>query len=67
LRGLKAKRVVALCKEAGVALTPAGATFPGGHDPKDSNIRIAPTFPPPEELKTAMEIFCNAVLLAASE
>ncbi|MCL1807413.1 MAG: aminotransferase class I/II-fold pyridoxal phosphate-dependent enzyme [Oscillospiraceae bacterium] len=63
----KAKRVVALCKEAGVALTPAGATFPGGHDPKDSNIRIAPTFPPPEELKTAMEIFCNAVLLAASE
>jgi DNA-binding transcriptional MocR family regulator len=63
----KAKRVAALCKEAGVALTPAGATFPGGLDPQDRNIRIAPTFPPLEELRAAMDIFCNSVLLAASE
>jgi DNA-binding transcriptional MocR family regulator len=62
-----AKRVVALCSEAGVALTPAGATYPGGNDPDDRNIRIAPTFPLLGELKTAMEIFCNAVKLAAGE
>ncbi|MDR0293437.1 MAG: aminotransferase class I/II-fold pyridoxal phosphate-dependent enzyme [Oscillospiraceae bacterium] len=62
-----AKRVAALCAGAGVALTPAGATWPGGRDPKDRNIRIAPTFPPLEELRTAMEVFYNAVLLAASE
>ena len=62
-----AKKVVALCKEAGVVLTNAGATFPYGNDPKDSNIRIAPSYPPVEELQIAMEIFCISVKLAAIE
>ncbi len=62
-----AARTVALCKEAGVVMTPAGATFPYGKDPKDSNIRIAPTFPPLHELETAMELFCIAAQLAALE
>lgn len=62
-----AKKVVALCKEAGVVLTNAGATFPYGNDPKDSNIRIAPSYPPVEELQVAMEIFCISVKLAAIE
>lgn len=62
-----AKRVVALCKEAGVVLTGAGATYPLGNDPHDSNIRIAPTFPPNEELKTAMDVFCICAKLAACE
>lgn len=62
-----AKKVVALCKEAGVVLTDAGATFPYGLDPKDSNIRIAPSYPPVEELQVAMEIFCISVKLAAAE
>ena len=62
-----AKRVVALCKEAGVTLTGAGATFPYGKDPEDKNIRIAPTFPSVEELQKAMDIFVCAVKLASAE
>jgi DNA-binding transcriptional MocR family regulator len=62
-----AKRIVRLCKEAGVVLTPAGATFPYGRDPRDRNIRIAPTYPPLEELKPAMELFCICVKLASAE
>ena len=62
-----AKRTVALCKEAGVVLTGAGATYPLGIDPKDSNIRIAPTFPPNNELEVAMDVFCTCARLAACE
>lgn len=62
-----AKRVVALCKEAGVVLTGAGATYPYGNDPKDSNIRIAPSYPPVAELEKAMAIFCICVKMAAIE
>lgn len=62
-----AKRALALCKEAGVVMTDAGATFPYGKDPMDSNIRIAPSLPPVEELEKAMEIFCICLKLAALE
>jgi len=62
-----AKRIVALCAQAGVALTPAGATYPYGSDPRDRNIRIAPTCPPADELKSALEIFCAAVKIASAE
>ena len=62
-----AKRTLALCKEAGVTMTGAGATFPYGVDPQDSNIRIAPSLPPVEELEKAMEIFCASLKLAALE
>lgn len=62
-----AKRVVALCKEAGVILTGAGATYPLGKDPDDKNIRIAPSFPPNDELQTAMDVFCVCTRLAACE
>ena len=62
-----ARRTVQLCMEAGVKVTPAGATFPYGKDPHDSNIRIAPTFPPVNELKTAMQLFCLCVKMAAVE
>ena len=60
-----AKKIVAMCKEAGVVMTGAGATFPYGKDPKDSNIRIAPSFPTLEELKLAAEIFCVCVKLVS--
>jgi aspartate/methionine/tyrosine aminotransferase len=62
-----AKRVVAIAKEAGATLTPAGATFPYGKDPRDSNIRIAPTFPAPDELGKTMDIFAACVKRAALE
>ena len=62
-----AKRTVELCKEAGVELTGAGAPYPYGKDPQDSNIRIAPSFPPVAELQQAMEIFCLAAKMAAIE
>ena len=62
-----AKRTLALCKEAGVTMTGAGATFPYGIDPNDSNIRIAPSLPPVSELEQAIAIFCNSLKLAALE
>ena len=62
-----AKRTLALCKEAGVTMTGAGATFPYGIDPSDSNIRIAPSLPPVSELEQAIAIFCNSLKLAALE
>ena len=62
-----AKRALALCKEAGVEMTPAGATYPYGNDPQDSNIRIAPSLPPVAELEQAMDVFCTCVKLAALE
>ena len=62
-----AKRALALCKEAGVTMTGAGATFPYGVDPEDSNIRIAPSLPPVEELQQAIAVFCVCGKLAALE
>jgi len=62
-----AKAVVAKCKEAGVVLTGAGATFPYGKDPKDSNIRIAPSFPTPEEMAMATDLFVLCVKLVSVE
>ncbi len=60
-----AKAIVAKCAEAGVKLTPAGATFPYGKDPRDRNIRIAPSFPPLDELKQATKVFTLAVKLVS--
>ncbi len=62
-----AKRVVELCKQAGVTLTPAGASFPYGLDPDDRNIRIAPTYPSLSDLEKAAEVLCLCVKLAAAE
>ena len=62
-----AKKVVAYCKDGGVNLTGAGATYPYKKDPSDSNIRIAPTYPSVDELKKAVELFCISVKLASAE
>lgn len=62
-----AKRVYELCKTAGLTLTTVGATFPYGVDPNDTNLRIAPTFPTNEDLKTACSVLCLCVKLAAVE
>ncbi len=62
-----ASRVVELARGAGVALTPAGASFPHGHDPRDRNIRLAPTFPGREEVTAAMEAVATCVRVAAAE
>ena len=62
-----AKAIVAKAKEAGLIMTPAGATFPYGKDPKDSNIRIAPSFPTPEELELATKVFVLSVKLVSVE
>ncbi|WP_204164528.1 aminotransferase class I/II-fold pyridoxal phosphate-dependent enzyme [Nocardioides daejeonensis] len=62
-----ASRVVQLAKEAGIALTPAGSSFPHGDDPRDRNIRLAPTFPAPDAVTEAMEAVATCVLLAAAE
>ena len=62
-----AKRIVELCKNAGVVMTGAGAPFPGSYDPKDSVIRIAPSYPSAEELRSAAEVFVVCAKLACVE
>lgn len=62
-----AKRTLALCREAGVTMTGAGATFPYGKDSQDSNIRIAPSLPPVEELEQAIAVLCVCLKMAALE
>jgi DNA-binding transcriptional MocR family regulator len=62
-----ASRVVALAKDAGIALTPAGASFPHGRDPRDRNIRLAPSFPELGEVETAMAGVATCVALATAE
>ena len=62
-----AKEVVLKCAKAGVSMTPAGATWPGGNDPHDSNIRIAPSFPPIEDLKTATRLLALCTKLTSVE
>jgi DNA-binding transcriptional MocR family regulator len=62
-----AKRIVALCRQAGVTLTGAGAAYPYGIDPDDRHIRIAPTYPSVSELETAVKLLCVATRLATIE
>ena len=62
-----AKRVISLCKEAGIVLTGAGAAFPYHNDPRDRNIRVAPSYPPCEDLKCAVDVLCLCVKLACVE
>ena len=62
-----ASRIVELCKEAGVLMTPAGATFPHGVDPKNNTLRLAPTFVDLDELKEAMDVFVTAIQIAHLE
>ena len=62
-----AKRALALCQQAGVTMTAAGATFPYGIDPNDANIRVAPSLPPVEDLVKAMEVFTTSLKLATLE
>ncbi|HMB47872.1 MAG TPA: aminotransferase, partial [Afifellaceae bacterium] len=61
-----AAETVRLAGDAGVKLTPAGATFPYGRDPRDRNIRLAPTMPPVDEIESAMEVFCACLELASA-
>ena len=61
-----AKEIVALAGTAGVKLTAAGATWPGGVDPQDQNIRIAPTYPEAHELDTALDVLVVAIKLASA-
>ena len=63
----KAKRVVSLAAEAGLKLTPAGATHPYGYNPDDNIIRIAPTYPSLDELEKALPVLCCCVKLACAE
>jgi DNA-binding transcriptional MocR family regulator len=62
-----ASEVIRLAAEAGVVLTPAGSTFPYGKDPRDRNLRLAPTLPPLEEVEQAMEVFCACVELVSTK
>lgn len=62
-----ASRVCSLAKACGVALTPAGSSYPYKEDPKDTNIRLAPTFPPVAQLKEAMEVLCVCIKIASLE
>lgn len=62
-----AKDVVDACKKAGVVMTPAGATYPGGKDPHDRNIRIAPSFPPAEDMKTAAQLLALCTKLVSAK
>ncbi len=61
-----ARAIVALCREVGVTLTPAGATWPGGEDPKDRDLRIAPSYPTLDELSEALDVFCTCARLVCA-